>query len=213
MVWRRSSASVAQSTALSKPKVNAVAVRSLSIVFGTPTTGNAELVELLSDCERAVAADANQPVDAELLDSGVHAFEQVAADVLPIGDADGGRETALVRRAEDGAAGVQDAGGVLGRECDVLDGVVEPFVTLDEADAVVAELPAGFRRAADDRIEAGAVAAAGQDADSFGVHLLPPLDCCAAKTRHPKLRAWAAAQRLPVQRSRARSSIQPARLT
>ena len=92
-------------------------------------------------------------------------------------------------------------------------GSSRPFVALDEADAVVAELPAGFGRAADDRIEAGAVAAAGENADSFGVHLPPPLDWCAAKTSHRKLRAWAAAQRLSVKRSRARSSIQSARLT
>ena len=39
VVCRRSIASVAHATALLKPKVNAVAERSLSIVFGTPTTG------------------------------------------------------------------------------------------------------------------------------------------------------------------------------
>ena len=39
VVCSRSSASVAQATALSKPNVNAVADRSLSIVLGTPTTG------------------------------------------------------------------------------------------------------------------------------------------------------------------------------
>ena len=39
VVCRRSSASVAQATALSKPNVKAVAERSLSIVFGTPITG------------------------------------------------------------------------------------------------------------------------------------------------------------------------------
>ncbi len=39
VVCRRSSASVAQATALSKPNVKAVADRSLSIVLGTPTTG------------------------------------------------------------------------------------------------------------------------------------------------------------------------------
>ena len=39
VVWRRSIASVAQATALSKPNVKAVAERSLSIDLGTPTTG------------------------------------------------------------------------------------------------------------------------------------------------------------------------------
>ena len=39
VVWSRSSASVAQATAESKPNVKAVAPRSLSIVLGTPTTG------------------------------------------------------------------------------------------------------------------------------------------------------------------------------
>ena len=132
---------------------------------------------------------------------------------LPLGDADGRGETAFVRRAEDRAALVQDAGRVLRRERDVLDGIVEAFVALDEADAVVAEPPAGFGRAADDGVEAGAVAAAGENADSFGFHLPPPLDWSAAKTSHRKFRAWAAAQRWAAKRSRERSSIQSARLT
>ena len=38
--------------------------------LGNADDGDAELVELLSDRERAVAADANQPVEAELLDGG-----------------------------------------------------------------------------------------------------------------------------------------------
>ncbi len=39
VVWRRSIASVATCTAVSKPNVMSVAPRSLSIVFGTPSTG------------------------------------------------------------------------------------------------------------------------------------------------------------------------------
>src|SRR6478736_4166249 len=38
VVWRRSMASMAMLTAVSKPKVKSVALRSLSIVLGTPTT-------------------------------------------------------------------------------------------------------------------------------------------------------------------------------
>ncbi len=38
VVWSLSTASVAVDTALLKPKVTSVASRSLSIVFGTPTT-------------------------------------------------------------------------------------------------------------------------------------------------------------------------------
>ncbi len=39
MVFNRSSASVATETAVSKPKVTSVQAMSLSMVFGTPTTG------------------------------------------------------------------------------------------------------------------------------------------------------------------------------
>ena len=85
--------------------------------------------------------------------------------------ADRGGEAALVRRAEDRAALVQNAGGVLRRERDVLHRIVQAFVALEEADAVVAESPAGLCRAANHGVESGAIAAAGENADSFCAHV------------------------------------------
>ena len=45
VVCRRSMASVTICTAVSKPKVTSVADRSLSMVFGTPTTGTPSFVQ------------------------------------------------------------------------------------------------------------------------------------------------------------------------
>src|SRR5438552_3862102 len=50
VVWRRSSASITAATAESKPKVMAVASRSLSIVFGTPT----QLIPASCNCKAVV---------------------------------------------------------------------------------------------------------------------------------------------------------------
>ena len=59
-------ASVATCTAVSKPKVRSVAPRSLSIVFGTPTTGSAVLgVQPGGGAERVLAADRDQAVEVQ----------------------------------------------------------------------------------------------------------------------------------------------------
>ena len=64
VVCRRSIASVAICTAVWNPNVKSVAERSLSIVFGTPTTLHAVGRELVRDTERVLAADRDQRVDA-----------------------------------------------------------------------------------------------------------------------------------------------------
>ena len=63
VVCSRSMASVAICTAVSKPNVTSVADRSLSIVFGTPTTRDALAVELVRHAERVFAADRDERVD------------------------------------------------------------------------------------------------------------------------------------------------------
>ena len=60
-------ASVAMETAVSKPKVKSVAVRSLSMVLGTPTTLTPVLVQLVRGPERVLAADGDDGPDAECL--------------------------------------------------------------------------------------------------------------------------------------------------
>jgi hypothetical protein len=56
VVWSRSMASVAIWTAVSNPNVMSVPPRSLSIVFGTPTTGRP-----CSACRRAAAPSVSSP--------------------------------------------------------------------------------------------------------------------------------------------------------
>ena len=68
VVCSRSIASVANATAVSKPKQLVVPTMSLSIVFGTPTMRNAALAELVGDRERAVAADDDQRVEPHLVE-------------------------------------------------------------------------------------------------------------------------------------------------
>ena len=66
MVCSRSIASVAICTAVSKPNVMSVPPRSLSIVFGTPSTGSAVLaVQAGGGAERVLAADGDQPLEVE----------------------------------------------------------------------------------------------------------------------------------------------------
>ncbi len=57
VVCKRSIASVAICTAVWKPNVKSVAERSLSIVFGTPTTRIPSPRKLVRDTERVLAAD------------------------------------------------------------------------------------------------------------------------------------------------------------
>ena len=64
VVCRRSIASVTICTAVWKPNVTSVPPRSLSIVFGTPTTGMPASCRRSGDAERVLAADRDQRVDA-----------------------------------------------------------------------------------------------------------------------------------------------------
>src|SRR5690606_34992449 len=103
--------------------------------------------------------------DAELLDRPGDASEQFGVEVDAILHADSRGEAALVCRAEDRPALRQDAGGVLRRERDVANRIVKALIPFEEPEALVAELPRGFDDAANDRVESGAIAAAGEDAD------------------------------------------------
>ena len=81
VVWSRSMASVAICTAVWKPNVTSVPSMSLSIVLGTPTTGGRVCSQsMCGDGERAVAADDDQGVEAQLLERGLH--ERQAVGVL-----------------------------------------------------------------------------------------------------------------------------------
>src|SRR5689334_24230733 len=131
---------------------------------------NPKLMKLLGDRERAVTADANEAVEAQLVDRRLNTFEQLAFKLLPILHADRRGEPAFVRRTENRAALVENARRVLRRKCAVLYRIVQALISLEETDALVTEPPAGFRSAADDRIQSGAIAPARKDANSLLVH-------------------------------------------
>ena len=160
VVCRRSIASVAICTAVWKPNVKSVAARSLSIVFGTPTTLIAVLVQPAGDAERVLAADRDQRVEAVRLHRCPHLVD-AAVDLVRV----------RAGRSEDRPAAVQDPARALERQVDRL--VLEhagPAVA--EADELVAVgVDALADDGADDRIEAGAVAAAGEHANSHGAEV------------------------------------------
>ena len=155
VVCSRSIASIAMLTAVSKPKVKSVPDRSLSIVLGTPTTLTPRSDELGGDAQRVLAADGDQRVAA--------VGGEVVLDLL---DAALDRERVGARRAEDRAAARQDAAhlGDAQRHRVVLERAPPAVAEADELVAVL--LDALADRAADDRVQAGAVAAAGQHADA-----------------------------------------------
>ena len=135
---------------------------------------NAVLVKLLGDRQRAVAADADQPAEVEMLDRGLDAGDELRIELEPVVDADRGGEAALVRRAEDRAALAENAGGVLVVERHVADGIDQPFVALEKADDFVAVRVGALHDAANDGVQAGAIAAGGENPDPF-----LPLPCSA----------------------------------
>ena len=105
VVEMRSSASVAIETAVSKPNVMSVPGMSLSIVFGTPTTREALLVQRERRPQGAVAADHDHGVDAVRLDRAAHARVAVAVHVR-----------VAARGPEDRAAALEDAAHVVAPE-------------------------------------------------------------------------------------------------
>ena len=109
-------------------------------------------MKLLGNGQRAVAADANQPLDAKLLDGRRDALEKLGIEIDPVLHADRCGKAALVRRTENRAALGEDARRVLGSERDIAHRVVQPFVSLEKADALVAQLPRSLRHGADNGV-------------------------------------------------------------
>jgi hypothetical protein len=66
VVCKRSTASAATDTAVSKPKVTSVPTMSLSIVLGTPTHGTPVAVQPLRGRQRAFAADDDETCEIQL---------------------------------------------------------------------------------------------------------------------------------------------------
>ena len=133
VVCSRSIASVQIETAVSKPKVTSVAERSLSIVFGTPTTGKLMVgEESRRDAERVLAADRDEGVEALAAEVAEHLLDPA---VLLVG--------VRARGADDRAAAREEAGDLAPAER------LEP--ALDETPPAFAhrdDLPARLRATA-----------------------------------------------------------------
>ena len=124
-------------------------------------------MELLGHGQRTVAADAHQPFDTQLVDGGLHAFQQFGIEFDPVGNADRRGKPALVGRAEDCTALVENARGVFRGECDVAHRIIEALVALEKSHAIVSQLPRGFHRAANYGVESRTIAAAGENSDTL----------------------------------------------
>ena len=124
----------------------------------------------MGDDLRAVAADREQHVQFQVAVVIDHLLRRINnPDVIPLAH----REVegvALVGRAQDRPSLIDDAGDVERREFPVLP-LDHPFISIDDADDSGIEVAhGGFGNAADHRVETGAIAAAGKDANAIQFH-------------------------------------------
>ena len=99
VVWMRSMASVATSTALRKPKVMSVPQRSLSIVLGRVTTLQPLLAQQVGRLVGAVAAHDDQAVELQFVIVLLHRRDLVQTVLVRLADGLVGRAAAAQERA------------------------------------------------------------------------------------------------------------------
>ncbi len=153
VVCSRSIASAAIATAVSKPIVVSVAARSLSIVFGMPTTGSpCSAWSAAAIAERALAADRDDPVEGPT----------VLEDAL-----DTRRDPARIDagRPEDRPASRQDARG-LSRAQRFEAPLDQPAPTFPNAEGFATVVRGAPSDRADGGVQPGAVPASGQHGDA-----------------------------------------------
>ena len=165
VVCSRSMASVANATAVSKPKQLVVPTMSLSIVLGTPTIGMPRHAELVGDGERAVAADDDERVEPHLVEHLDDAVGVVAAcRPTSRSDAANGLPRLIVPRIVPPSRRMPvTSRGVSTRE---RPGSIRPSKLSSRPMHSMPAVGGGLDDRADDRVEAGCVAAAGEDADA-----------------------------------------------
>ncbi|MEZ5284067.1 MAG: hypothetical protein R2712_04505 [Vicinamibacterales bacterium] len=162
-------ASAAKETAVSKPKHVVAPTMSLSMVFGTPTSGNALQVELVGDGECAVAADGHQRIHAHLVKGFDDPIGVVHLPVRRVGRVLEG--VSVVGRAEDGPAQAQDAGDVVGGQGPRPAAVEQAVEAVFEADDFDLRVAGRLDDGPDDGIEARGIPAAGEDANLTHSHV------------------------------------------
>ena len=123
------------------------------MVFGTPTMRRPSWDMRVAARQRALAADGDDGVDAVALHRALHLL-QAALDL----------EGVDARGAQDGAAAVEDAGGRLPGEAEVVV-LQQALPAVPQAHHLEAVLAGAADDGADDRVEAGAITPAGQDGD------------------------------------------------
>ena len=165
VVCSRSIASVANATAVSKPKQLVVPTMSLSIVFGTPTIGMPAQAELVRDRQRAVAADRRQRIEAHLVEHLDDAIGVVAACLRTsrLGTRTGCRVLIVPRIVPPRRRMPVTSRGVSTRE---RSGSSRPSKLSSMPRHSMPLFAGALDDGADDGVQAGRVAAAGEDADA-----------------------------------------------
>ena len=128
------------------------------------------LEKLVGDFLRAVAADADDGVDAQLARIGDDLSGNVAHDLLAVLHFFVVKRIAAVGGAEDGSSARQNAADFLEREFERFfrpDEAVEAIGDADDLPPVLQD--GGFGGGADDGVEAGRVSASGGDTDTANV--------------------------------------------
>src|SRR5207249_2615770 len=120
--------------------------------LGNPDHIDAVVRQALGDAERVLAADRDQAVEAMLLERRAHVLESA---FLLVG--------IRARGAEDGAAAVEDPARGLVREVDRIARHDAGPAVAEADELVVVGVEALADHSADDSVEAGAVAAAGEE--------------------------------------------------
>ena len=165
VVCRRSSASVAQATAESKPNVMVVAARSLSIVLGTPTMGmpaSCICCAMVSEPSPPTATNAVMPsASMPRLVASSNSLGSWRTSPWPV-LAENWPRLAV---PENGAAAHQQAVERLVIQHAKILRRQQAVVTADDADGFPTAFGGGFGNRADDRVQAGTIPAAGNDAD------------------------------------------------
>ena len=131
--------------------------------LGDAHEGNALQVELMSDAERAIAADDHEGVQPHLVEGLDHLVRVVDLALWRVNGIL--KRIAMIRGTENGAAESQDAGDISRRQHPRARGVEQAVKAVFEANDFNSGVVCGLDDRPDDGVEAWGVAAAGEDAD------------------------------------------------
>src|SRR5678816_1628403 len=102
-----------------------------------------------------------------MFDRGFHTGDEFRVELQAVVDAARGAKTSFIRRTENGPSLAEDAGRVLVIQRHIADGIDQSFVSLEESHDLKAVRIGALHNAANDGMEAGTVAAGGEDSDPF----------------------------------------------